>query len=114
MSPRPARREPPPKPPEHALCPDRATLDPFLAQLLHFMAPQYHRVAATFELVPAWLRFLEGRKLIDSLRRTHTLNDLESLRSDLRKICDGLHEYPALKGALKNWPERPEMSRGLD
>jgi hypothetical protein len=105
MSPRRARREPPLRPPEHPLCPDRATLDTFLAKRLDFMAPQYHRVAATFGLVPAWLRFLERGTLIEPSLRTKTLDDLEHLHGDLSKLWGELHEYPALKESLENWPE---------
>jgi SEC-C motif len=39
--------------PEHPLCPDRRTLDAYLAGLNLDFSPQNYRIAATFELVPA-------------------------------------------------------------
>jgi hypothetical protein len=100
MSPHQAREDTPLRPPEHALCPDRATLDRFLGQRLGFMAPQYHRVAATFELLPAWLWFLERGTLIDASLRVKTLDELKKLQGDLDKLWGELDEYPALKEFL--------------
>src|SRR5262249_1629197 len=72
--PRPA----PPAPP-HPLCPDRATLDHFIGGMLGFISPQYYDAAATLELVPAWLRFLERHELLTAERRALGLNELRKL-----------------------------------
>ncbi len=61
------------------LHPTRATLDPFLADKLHFLNPHHYAVAAVIELLPAWLRFLESRQLIDAQQRASALNDLRIL-----------------------------------
>ena len=65
---------------EHALLlPTRETLDPFLADQLHFINPQYYDVAAAIELLPAWLHFLESRQLIDAQQRAAAINGLRIL-----------------------------------
>ncbi len=57
-----------PKPPRpaHPLCPERVTLDVHLAQMMDLMNGLYHSAAALFQAMPAWLRFLESRRLIDA------------------------------------------------
>ncbi|MGH9766742.1 MAG: SEC-C domain-containing protein, partial [Blastocatellia bacterium] len=51
---------------EHMLCPDRERLDRHLAELFDPVTARSHTVAATMELIPAWLRFIESQELIDS------------------------------------------------
>lgn len=87
---RPKKRRPKPKrsQPEHLLCPDRATLDRFLAQLLGFINPQWYKAAAMFELLPAWLRFLESRELIDAEQRLKTYQEIEKLIPAMHRIWD--------------------------
>jgi hypothetical protein len=70
------RRSPP-----NLLCPDRATLDRFLGGMLNFISPHYYEAAATLELVPAWLRFLETRALLTAEQRAATLHDVRGLVS---------------------------------
>lgn len=96
---------PKPKPPKPAnlLCPDRETFDRFLAQLLNFINPQHYKVLATVELIPAWLRFLEARQLIDARQRVQTLEDLAALLPDLRNIYDQYAADPAMQTALHGW-----------
>ena len=90
--------------PEHWLCPDRNTLDHYLATLLDFMSARYHQAGATFELVPAWLRFLESRHLIDADQRARTLQELRGLDTELLKVLK-THADPALARALEQWRE---------
>lgn len=61
-------RAKPPKPPHpiHPLCPEPVTLEAHLAEMMHFMSPRYNPAAALFQAMPAWLRFLEARRLIDA------------------------------------------------
>jgi Fic/DOC family N-terminal len=80
--------EPPRAPPEHLLCPDRATRDRFLAQLLGFINPQWYKAAAMFELLPAWLRFLESRRLIDAEQHMKTYQEIEQLIPAMHRIWD--------------------------
>jgi hypothetical protein len=82
------------------LCPDRRTLDTCLAGLNLDFSRQTYCIVATFELVPAWLRFLELRGLIDASRREQTLNDLSALSRDLRAMFAKYHVDPALQQAL--------------
>lgn len=109
QSPFEAMTNPQPKPiprvPDHYLCPDRETLDRFFAILLHFMNPQIYDVAATFELIPAWLRFLETRGLIAPAQREATLADLRGLHPTLLKLWEGDRADPMLAENLQTWNE---------
>jgi hypothetical protein len=95
------RKTDPPRP-QHPLCPDRNTLDHFLADLLHFINPQYYKATATLELVPAWLRFLESRRLIDAEQCQQTLTELRGLDTEFLKVVKD-HSDPALRLAMENW-----------
>ncbi len=86
----------------HPLCPDRGTLDRFLAGLINFINPQYYKATATLELVPAWLRFLESRHLIEAEQREQTLLELRGLGTEFLKVV-GTHADPALGRAIENW-----------
>ncbi|MFP4439922.1 MAG: hypothetical protein ACLFVO_22025 [Chloroflexaceae bacterium] len=104
------KKQSPPKPkpprPANLLCPDRETFDRFLAQLLNFINPQHYKVLATVELIPAWLRFLAARQLIDARQRVQTLEDLAALLPDLRNIYEEYTADPAMQMALQGWRER--------
>ena len=99
------KAHPPAPPPAHALCPDRTTLDIYLGQLCNIFNPQYYKVAALFELIPAWLRFLEARGLIDGSRREATLSELSGVRDDLLKLGGIGESDPALQQAVEHWNE---------
>ena len=95
----------------HVLCPDSRTFDPYLADQLHFFSPRYHTVAATMEMIPAWLRFLESRQLIDAQEHAATLNGLAKLHGDLLELWKKYPDDPALyPAALDAWRELPEVS----
>jgi hypothetical protein len=89
--------------PRHVLCPDRGTLDRFLGGLLGFINPQHYKAAATLELMPAWLRFLESRQLIDDEQRAKTMSDLRGLDTELRKVWGKSATDPALLQGLEGW-----------
>lgn len=101
------QRKPKPKPqaPDHVLCPDRDTLDRYFADMLHFMNPQHYDVAATMELMPAWLRFLETRGLIEASRREATLAELRDLQVTLLKLWEADRADPSLLENLLRWLE---------
>ena len=84
----------------HGLCPDPETLDRYFGQLLHFISPQHYKAAATMELIPAWLRFLESLGLIGAQQREKTLLDLQELTNGLLKAWEGYLADPALKDGL--------------
>ncbi|HEY83723.1 MAG TPA: hypothetical protein G4N96_01225 [Chloroflexi bacterium] len=89
--------------PDHWLCPDRNRFDQFLANQLTFINPHHYRAATSFELMPAWLRFLETRQLIDADQRAKTLQDLQGLDANLLKLFQTFPD-PALCSALEEWP----------
>ncbi len=95
--------KPKPKPPKNVLCPDFNTLDRYLAQHLHFMNPLQHQVAATFELMPAWLRFLESKGLLESELHATALKELGKLQATLCKLFQSDRSDPALFENLSSW-----------
>jgi hypothetical protein len=104
----PGKKLPPPPKPSHSLCPERVTFEVYLARLVGFMNGRYHTATALFELVPAWLRFLETRGLIDVDRHAKTVEGLRPLHTDLLRLLESYHDDPALLHALQTWPARPE------
>ncbi len=81
-------------------------MDRFLAGLLGFLSGRYYEAIVTFELVPAWLRFLELRQLIDAEQRTKTLlQALHGLDTDLPNVLKD-HPDPALIRAVEQWEEK--------
>jgi hypothetical protein len=99
-------RKPKPKPKfrpfEHLLCPDYQRLDRFLGGLLDFINPQHYEAAATFELMPAWLRFLESRHLIDAPQHARTLSVLRGMSDSLLKLWKNYSSDPALYQAMQH------------
>lgn len=91
------KHKPKPREPKHVLCPDRLTLNHFLSNLLNLISLQYFKAAATFELVPAWLRFLESRKLIDGQQHEETLRDLAGLATQLLTLLEKFESDPAVQ-----------------
>ncbi len=95
-------RKPPYSPPDHPLCPDPDTLDRFLGGLMNFIFPQRYKAAALMELMPAWLRFLESRQLINAQQREKSLHGLRELASQLLKVWEAYRDDPALKEGLQD------------
>jgi hypothetical protein len=91
--------------PAHPLCPDRATLDRFLAEKFGFMSAHYYEAAVTLELVPAWLRFLEERGLLTSEQRAAALADLRRLVAEAAPIWQNNISDPA-PGRITHSPRR--------
>ena len=60
--------------------------------------------AALFEMIPAWLRFLEARELIDAAQRERTLTGLSSLVPTLIEFWDHFASDPELRRAATRWP----------
>ena len=76
--------------------------------MLNFINPQHHKAVTTFELLPAWLRFLVSRQLITAERLEQTLQQLRPLRASLLKFYGSYRADTALRSALECWPEPPE------
>ncbi len=88
---------------ENILVPDRDRLDRFLAGLLDMMNQLYHRTSALFEIIPAWLRFIELHGLIDAETRIQTLGDLIPLAENLRRIFSQYTDDPGPCQAMDGW-----------
>src|SRR5438874_2459653 len=96
-----------PKPPGsvHPLCPERVTLDVHLAGMMGMMNELYHSAAALFQAMPAWLRFLESRRLIDAGTRGKVAEELLPLHSTLLGIWEKYSDDPILYRQGQAWPE---------
>jgi hypothetical protein len=73
----------------------------------------YHTASALFEIVPAWLRFLESRGLIDNERHAKTLEELRSLHANLLRLMKSYADDPTRYLALKGWPARSECENAV-
>lgn len=93
----------PAAPAPSVLCPDAATLETFLRTLMGFLLGEPWRAAATFELMPAWLRFLESRGLIDSEQRQQTVQVLARIARWLRGMWRRDPAEPILVAAMDRW-----------
>ncbi len=91
--------------PMHILCPDYATFDRFLGQSMQFFNPQRYQTAAAVELVPAWLRFLELRGLINAGEHTQTRQALEPIYASLSQLWEKHLEDPSLRQNLQAWQD---------
>lgn len=91
---------------ENILVPDPERLEHFLAGLLDMMNQLYHRASALFGIIPAWLRFLEMRGLIDAEVSSQALGHLALLADDLGRILNEYHDDPSLNPALNGWGDR--------
>ncbi len=102
-------KDPPyhPEWPSHvrALCPHPPTFDRYFSVLLHMLNPQYHKLAALFELTPVWLEFLVAQQLIEPSHQEATMAEMQRLHKDVLTIFEKFQEDPALYQALKRWPE---------
>jgi SEC-C motif len=94
---------------ENMLVPDRDRLDRFLAGLLDMMNQLYHRASVLFEIIPAWLRFIEMHGLIDAEARMQTLGGLVPLADHLRKIFSQYTDDPGPHQALHGWAKTAEI-----
>ena len=86
-----------------SLCPDRRTLDAYLSELLDPQQPLAYQATALFELLPAWLRFLDAQGLITSAQRYGVLEDIAPMQRELLRFMEQQAEDPALSRALKAW-----------
>ncbi|MEW6751021.1 MAG: hypothetical protein AB1505_08580 [Candidatus Latescibacterota bacterium] len=87
-------------PPDHPLCPDRETLQRYLEEQFECATSQVCRAAALYGLIPAWLRFLEARRLLDPERRQRTLHELGALHAWVEEELSPFQDDPALQADL--------------
>jgi hypothetical protein len=95
-----------PKPPRpaHPLCPERVTLDGHLAGLMDMMSVRYYTAAALFQAIPAWLRFLESRRLIDAATSKKVVTELRPLHATLLRLWEKYTDDPSLYRQGQAWP----------
>lgn len=95
-----------PKPPRpaHPLCPERVTLDVHLGAMMGMMNGLYHSAAALFQAIPAWLRFLESRQLIDADTRRKVAHELLPLHATLLRFWEKYTDDPILYRQGQAWP----------
>jgi len=86
----------------HPLYPDHSTFDYFLAQQFGFLAFGLYRAAAVYELIPAWLRFLESVELLDADQRQAALASLASLTGEMKKVFKVRDEDPTILRNIAN------------
>ncbi len=96
---------PKPPAPAHPLCPEKVTLEVHLAKMFGIMTHQQHNAAALFQAMPAWLRFLESRRLIDADTRKKVVAELLPLHTSMLKLWDTYKEDPTLYRQQLVWPE---------
>jgi hypothetical protein len=96
-----------PKPPKpaHPLCPEQVTLDVHLAGMMGMMSGRYYAAAALFQAMPAWLRFLESRRLIDAATSKKVAAELVPLHASLLRIWEKYTEDPILHRQGQAWPD---------
>jgi hypothetical protein len=68
------------------------------------MSGQYYRAAALFQAMPAWLRFLETRRLIDAGTRSTVAHELLPLHADLMRLWKDFPDDPSLEREQQAWP----------
>ncbi|WP_370650155.1 YecA family protein [Oscillochloris sp. ZM17-4] len=78
------------------LCPDRESLDRYVAQKLSFLSSRVIEAAVTLEAVPAWLHFLYDQGVITAERRADALHDLGKLVQQAEPIWAQHPSDPAL------------------
>ena len=80
------RPAPPPPRPDHPLCPDPTTLQNYLEKMVQTVNPLPYGAAALHELAPAWLRFLEWRRLIPSEQAQKSRAELRELEEAVGRL----------------------------
>jgi hypothetical protein len=104
----PNRKLPKPARPVHPLCPECVTLDVHLAGMMGMMSGLYHSAAALFQAMPAWLRFLESRRLIDAGTGEKVIAQLLPLHATLLRIWEE-QDDPILYRQGQSWLELPSQ-----
>jgi SEC-C motif len=103
----PKRELPKPPRPAHPLCPERVTLDVHLARMMGMLSGRYYAAAALFHAMPAWLRFLESRRLIDAATSRKVASELLPLHETLLGIWKQHTEDPLLYRQEQAWQASP-------
>ena len=95
--------------PRHPLCPDPATLDRFVAGLVGFFAGRAHAAASLMESIPAWLRFLESRGLLEAELHVYWLRALEPKMNALLKGLANLDDTVVPQNLRAAWANPKDL-----
>ena len=87
------------------LCPDRQTLDRYMSRRIGFMSSRFFAASALFEMVPAWLRFLQKYQIIDAAQQEQTLLKLKGLDTEWLSVLEHAVSDPLLLENAKQWRE---------
>ena len=101
---RPNQKLPKPPQPAHPLCPERVTMEVFLAGMVGYLSMLVHTSSAVFQAIPAWLRFLESRGLIDADVRQSVAKELLPLHAALSQMWQTYADDPTLDQQGQDWP----------
>jgi hypothetical protein len=64
----------------------------------------YYSAAALFQAIPAWLRFLESRRLIDAETGKKVMAELLPLHTTLLRFWEQYTDDPHLYRQGQGWP----------
>lgn len=88
----------------HVLLPDHKTLYRYLMRFYGFLALNTHEGAAFFELIPAWVRFLHAKGLVEQSEGDDALRSLQALSQSMVKLMEGRSD-PLLAVNMRKWQE---------
>jgi len=81
--------------------------------MMDMMSARYHSAAALFQAMPAWLRFLKSRRLIDAGTSRKVETELLPLHATLLRFWEQYTDDPLLYRQEQAWPNSPEFPRVL-
>ncbi len=84
----------------HTLCPDTDTLDEYLSRMFDVFSSRSHRAGALCEFIPAWLRFLEAKGLLEPELNARVRSDLAPMMKTMLKILKNATRDSALINAV--------------
>src|SRR5262249_845414 len=98
---------PKPPPPPPPLFPQRVTPDVHPRGMMSLMKSPYPPPAALFQAMPAWLRFLESRRLIDAATSRKVVAELLPLHDTLLQAWEQYTDDPHLYRQGQAWVASP-------
>jgi hypothetical protein len=82
------------------LCPDGGTFDHYLAQKVSMFSQRIYKVGAILEFVPAWLRFLASKGLLEDGEKESTLAEIMPVQADWLQVLTKLSSDQALLSCI--------------
>jgi len=71
---------------DHILCPDRLRTESFIGNSLSIWKYKLYAAIIFFESIPAWLKFIESKGLIDEQLRQDTFSSVNEMLDSFKKI----------------------------